>query len=491
MRRPRRTRLAAACLLLLPLAVPAAAQAHHTTLTASCVVEGSAPVVKYRVQFVGFSAANAKTSITGSVKVDGATARSVPPADQVTWSGDNGTLAGSVPGTPGAASTVVSKFKWLEGTTWHDEPAKSAKTGVCADPGIAIDKQGPATAYVGDQATFTYAVRNTGNVKLSSPDVSDDKCAPVSKVPDGQSSFDPGDVWIYTCTTTITDAMGDELVNVGTACAEWANPDGPDPEVCDEDTHTTEIPKPAILLDKTGAATAVAGSTYTYSFTATNTGNVALGDVVLSDPKCADTLERVEPGLADATFDPGDAWHYTCTVTAPAGPAQVDNLAEVCGTFAAPDVRPATVCDDDPHTFTVPPPGEEPPVDEPPVDTPPAGKPPVGGEAPDGEVLPVATRSGRARLLGPSGCLRQAFRARVSGREITSVTFTLDGRVLKRIKGKRATYSVRVQPNRYGFGRHKLVARVTFTNASGTKARKLPLTFRRCAQGPVAPRFTG
>jgi len=55
MRRPRRTRLAAACLLLLPLAVPAAAQAHHTTLTASCVVEGSAPVVKYRVQFVGFS----------------------------------------------------------------------------------------------------------------------------------------------------------------------------------------------------------------------------------------------------------------------------------------------------------------------------------------------------------------------------------------------------------------------------------------------------
>ena len=26
---------------------------------------------------------------------------------------------------------------------------------------------------------------------------------------------------------------------------------------------------------------------------------------------------------------------------------------------------------------------------------------------------------------------------------------------------------------------------------SGTKARRLPLTFRRCAQGAVAPRFTG
>ena len=424
------------------------------------------------------------------MKVDGATAQSVPPADRVSWSGDNGTLSGSAPGVAGQASMVVSKFKWLEGTAWHDEPAKSVKTGVCADPGIAIDKQGPATAYVGDRATFTYAVRNTGNVKLSSPDVRDDKCAPVTKVPDGQSSFDPGDVWTYTCTTTITDAMGDELVNVGTACAVWSNPDGPDPEVCDEDTHTTEIPKPAILLDKTGAATAPAGSTFTYAFTATNTGNVALGDVVLSDPKCTDTLKRVEPGLADASFDPGDAWHYTCTVTAPAGPAQVDNLAEVCGTFAAPDVRPVTVCDDDPHTFTVPPPGDEPPVDEPPVDEPPVQTPPAG-ETPGGGVLPAATRSGRARLLGPSGCARQAFRARVAGREITSVTFTLDGTVIKRIKGKRGTYAVRVQPTRYGFGRHRLVARVTFSSASGTKARRLPLTFRRCAPEAIAPRFTG
>ena len=320
-------------------------------------------------------------------------------------------------------------------------------------------------------------------------------------MPDGQSSFDPGDVWTYTCTTTITDAMGDELVNVGTACAEWANPDGPDPEVCDEDTHTTEIPKPAILLDKTGAATAPAGSTFTYAFTATNIGNVALGDVVLADPKCADTLKRVEPGLADASFDPGDAWHYTCTVTAPAGPAQVDNLAEVCGTFSAPDVRTVTVCDDDPHTFTVPPPGEEPPVEEPPVEEPPTGNPPTGnpptgnppaGEDPDGG---VAARGGalrprppaRPERLPPAGLPRPRARAVRSPPSRSRWT----ARSIKRIKGKRGAYAVRVHPNRYGFGRHRLVARVTFSNASGTKARKLPLTFRRCAQGALAPRFTG
>ena len=175
-----------------------------------------------------------------------------------------------------------------------------------------------------------------------------------------------------------------------------------------------------------------AGSTFTYAFTATNTGNVALAGVVLDDPRCAATLARVEPGLADATFDPGDAWHSTCTVIAPAGPAQVDNVAEVCGSFSAPDVRTVAVCDDDPHTFTVPPPGEEPPVEEPPAEEPPVRTAP-------GEPSPV-----------PAGA-----------------------------------------PDRYGFGRHRVVARVRFTAESGTRALRLPLTFRRCAQGTVAPRFTG
>ena len=358
-----------------------------------------------------------------------------------------------------------------------DEPAKTAKTGKCPDPGISIEKDGPATAYVGDQVTFTYTVTNTGNVTLSHPDVTDDKCSPVEKVPDGQNSFDPGDVWVYTCTTTIPEDVGDSLVNTATACAEWSNPSGPDPEVCDEDTHTTVIPRPAITLEKTGAATAAAGATFTYSFVATNTGNVTLTGVTLTDSRCAATLERVDPEPADATFDPGDAWNYECTVVAPAGPAQVDNIAEVCASFDDDDFDPVTVCDEDPHTFTVPPAyaaGEPRPPN-----------PPGGGVLPEGEL------SGRAQLLGPSGCVRQAFTARVTGREIVSVTFKVDGKVVKRITGEKGVYKVKIRPARLGFGRHRVVARVRFTTESGTATRRLPLTFRRCARGAVQPRFTG
>ena len=71
------------------------------------------------------------------------------------------------------------------------------------------------------------------------------------------------------------------------------------------------------------------------------------------------------------------------------------------------------------------------------------------------------------------------------------MTFTINGKKIKTIRGERAVYSIKVRPSKYGGGRHRLVARVRFTASSRTKAQRLPLTFRRCAQGDVAPRFTG
>jgi hypothetical protein len=260
-------------------------------------------------------------------------------------------------------------------------------------------------------------------------------------------------------------------------------------EFC-SDGENEPTPRPGIKLDKTGAATATAGSTFTYSFKATNTGNVTLADVALTDNRCQATLTRVAPNLTDQSFDPGDQWFYTCTVVAPTGPAQVDNLAEVCAEYAPGGGEPITLCDDDPHTFTVPPtnPPNNPPNNPPsnPPGTPPTTTPPGGGG-----VLPEEIISGRAALRGPSGCVKQAFRARVSGRSIASVTFSIDGRKIKTIRGERAVYSIKVRPSKYGAGRHRIVARVRFTASSGTPARKLPLTFRRCAQGAVAPQFTG
>ena len=108
-----------------------------------------------------------------------------------------------------------------------------------------------------------------------------------------------------------------------------------------------------------------------------------------------------------------------------------------------------------------------------------------------GGTLPDTIASGQASLRGPSGCVKQAFRARVSGRSLASVTFFVDGKRVKRFSDSRALYTIKVNPLKFGFGRHRVTARVTFVSGSGTQARTLRLTFRRCARGTVAPRFTG
>jgi hypothetical protein len=253
---------------------------------------------------------------------------------------------------------------------------------------------------------------------------------------------------------------------------------------------TTTYPKPAIQLDKTGAATANAGDTFTYSFAVTNTGNVTLTNVTLTDDKCQDTLKR-DSAETDEAFDAGDVWHYTCTVIAPTGPAEVHNVATVTAKYEY-KCPPKTVTDEDDHTFTVAAtpvtPPVTPPADTPPAVTPPAGTPPAGTPPAGGAVLPEQVVSGRAALRGPSGCVKQAFRARVSGRSIASVTFYMDGRRLKQVSGSGA---VRIAPKRIGFGRHRVVALVRFTEASGTPSRRLLLTFRRCARQVVNPQFTG
>ena len=129
-----------------------------------------------------------------------------------------------------------------------------------------------------------------------------------------------------------------------------------------------------------------------------------------------------------------------------------------------------------------------PPVQPPTTTTPP---PTTTTPPPGGGTLPETVVSGIARLNGPSGCVKQAFRASVSGRSIAAVAFFLDGKLVKRIARERARYTVKVKPGKLGFGRHRVIARVTFSAESGTSARALPLTFRRCAQGAVQPRFTG
>jgi uncharacterized repeat protein (TIGR01451 family) len=113
-------------------------------------------------------------------------------------------------------------------------------------------------------------------------------------------------------------------------------------------TATITVDCPSIQIVKGGPDLAHVGDTIPYTFDVTNTGDVDLHDVTLTDPICdAGTIQLVDDGDGDATLAVGETWQYTCThVVTDTDPDPLPNTATVSGT----DDNDTTVSDEDSHT---------------------------------------------------------------------------------------------------------------------------------------------
>jgi uncharacterized repeat protein (TIGR01451 family) len=144
---------------------------------------------------------------------------------------------------------------------------------VTIHPAINVVKSGPAQAHEGDTVTYSFKVTNTGDVDLTNVAVNDDKVGSVGTIPSlavGAST---------TLTKDFTVPVGNAVDNTVTAC-------GSDPlslKVCDDDHHHLVTIHPGITVDKTGASQAHEGDVVTYTFKVTNTGDVALTNVAVTD----------------------------------------------------------------------------------------------------------------------------------------------------------------------------------------------------------------
>jgi hypothetical protein len=165
---------------------------------------------------------------------------------------------------------------------------------------------------------------------------------------------------------------------------------------------------------------------------------------------------------------------------------------------------PGETSEGGPDTTKQPPPPPPPPEQPPPPPpeqqvTPPPPPPPPA--PPEQRVAPAQVESPTARFRAQSGCPPQAFFARVTGRRIARVTFTLDGRRYATVTRPDANgvWKVRVDPKK--LGKHRLVATATFTTAStraqagqsqARPARKvMAVTFTVCARKASRPTFAG
>ena len=265
------------------------------------------------------------------------------------------------------------------------------------------------------------------------------------------------------------EANGNHVV--GNVCADvkGLKPPPPPPQCC---AAPPPPPNPAIKIDKTGPATAVAGSPIPYLIVITNIGNVSFdaAKVDVQDPLCSAAPTLIDPGGKNGdttpnTFDPGESWYYTCSVPTAAGQtAAIHNVATVTATPAVG----AAVSDDDPADTQLTQP-----------------------QQPAQAVLPLLP--GSARLRGPAGCLAGGpHKLVVSGRRIRTVTFFLDGKKVavrtKADKHGRFTYTVNRKHLRSGI--HTIVARVTYLPETVGGARTFRRTFAKCARA-LKPEFTG
>jgi uncharacterized repeat protein (TIGR01451 family) len=201
--------------------------------------------------------------------------------------------------------------------------------------GALTDINGNQQADVGEQIVYTFRATNTGNVSLQNVAVTDPKVASITPA---SAALAPGAQAVFTSAAyTVTQAD----INSGTAIPNTATVTGrtlaASPTIVTATSSTTTPIRyaPALALTKTGAlnGAAAVGSTITYSFSLTNSGNVPLTSVAITDPK-ATVVYGAWPGTAGQL---GIGQTVTATATYTLTQADVDagsvvNTATATGT---------------------------------------------------------------------------------------------------------------------------------------------------------------
>ncbi len=149
----------------------------------------------------------------------------------------------------------------------------------------------PVLAMEGNTVTYTFVVKNTGNVTLDNVTVSDAKAMITSP---SIATLGVGEVHTFTGTYVLTQSDIDYGMVTNTANVSGTAPNGAvvsdtsgTSENNDDVTATVIDHSGAIALVKVGntPANAVVGSTVTYTLSVENTGNVTLSNVTVSDAK--------------------------------------------------------------------------------------------------------------------------------------------------------------------------------------------------------------
>lgn len=227
-------------------------------------------------------------------------------------------------------------------------------------PAINLEKRvDKGVVYDGDTVTYTYEATNPGFVPLEDVTVTDDAgpgtCSPVTFVggdTDGNNALNRGELWEYTCTTTLVktgSATAPQVVD-NTATVEGTPVIGSetDAPITDDATARVIVIDPQISLSKVADPTEVRlpdGAQVTWTVSITNTGDTALYNVLVTDDTCSPMVYQSGDAGDNGIMDVGEVWFYECF-------ADVNTDTTNTASVTANDVLGGDVTDSDPADVT-------------------------------------------------------------------------------------------------------------------------------------------
>jgi len=226
----------------------------------------------------------------------------------------------------------------MAGGTLPTTTADETVTPEGSTPALSIAKRALGTdfAAVGDTLDYEYDVTNTGNVTISDVSVSDDKIASVSCP---VTTLAPGASTICTATYSVTQADLDagQVTNIASVSG---TPSGGTLTPVEDTVTVSGTQSPALSLSKTALNSdfAAVGDVLDYEYLVTNTGNVEVTEIVVSDDKIASVTCPVTTLIPSAST--------TCTASYSVTQADLDagevvNLASVSGAPSGGTLTPA------------------------------------------------------------------------------------------------------------------------------------------------------
>ncbi|MBX2952435.1 MAG: DUF11 domain-containing protein [Leadbetterella sp.] len=199
--------------------------------------------------------------------------------------------------------------------------------------------------------TYSFKVKNTGNVTLTNVTVTDPLSGLRAITPASVAVLAPGAETTFTASYTVTQSDVNNGKVHNTATAKGTPPTGDDIEDDDEEdvpfdsTPGIELIKSGVYEDADGNGKVNPGDKINYTFTVTNKGNVTLTNVTVTDPKVTvigGPIASLAPGAVDNTT-------FTATyiiLQSDINAGQVDNTARATGK----DPKGKDVSDDDDET---------------------------------------------------------------------------------------------------------------------------------------------